>query len=44
MAMRSGLKALQRQAEDLPGDSPSRRNMGRTIDQMLRLIEAPDAR
>ena len=44
MAMRSGLKALQRQAEDLPGDSPSRHNMGRTIDQMLSLIEAPDAR
>ena len=44
MAMRSGLKALQRQTEELPVESTGRLKLDRTIDQMLHLIEAPDAR
>ena len=43
MRMRSGLRSLRRQADSLPEDSPERRNMERTIEQMLRLIEAPEA-
>jgi MerR family transcriptional regulator/heat shock protein HspR len=43
MTMRSGLKSLKRQAEALPEESASRRSMDRTIDQMLRLIESPEA-
>ena len=44
LRMRSGLKALTRQADALPEGSPSRKNMERTIEQMLRLIEAPEGR
>lgn len=43
MTMRSGLKSLKQQAEALPEGSASRRSMDRTIDQMLRTIEAPEA-
>ena len=43
MTMRSGLKSLKQQAEALPEESASRRSMDRTIDQMLRLIESPEA-
>ncbi len=44
LSMRSGLRALKRQADALPEGSPSKDNMERTIEQMLRLIEAPEAR
>ncbi len=44
LRMRSGLRALKRQADALPEDTPSKDNMERTIEQMLRLIEAPEAR
>ena len=44
LRMRSGLRALKRQADALPEGSPSRKNMERTIEQMLRLIEAPEGR
>ena len=44
LRMRSGLRALERQADSLPEDSAEKRKMERTIEQMLRLIEAPEAR
>lgn len=44
MRMGSGLRTLKRQADALPEGSPSRDGMERTIEQMLRLIEAPEAR
>ena len=44
LRMRSGLKALTRQADALPEGSPSKRNMERTIERMLCLIEAPETR
>lgn len=44
MRMRSGLRTLKKQADALPEGSPSKDNMERTIEQMLLLIEAPEAR
>ena len=44
LRMRSGLRALKRQADALPEGSPSRDRMEGTIEQMLGLIEAPEAR
>ncbi len=44
MRMRSGLRALRRQAGSLPKDAPARDSMEGTIEKMLRLIEAPGAR
>ena len=44
LRMRSGLRALKRQADALPEGSPPKDNMERTIEQMLRLIEAPEGR
>ncbi len=44
LRIRSGLRALKRQADALPEGSPRKDNMERTIEQMLRLIEAPEGR
>jgi len=44
LRMRSGLRALKRQADSLPEGSPTRNDMERTIEKMLRLVEAPEAR